>query len=36
VRITRRSAMAMGLRDGAEVFAIVKSVSVAQADIGVL
>ena len=36
VRITRRSALAMGLREGAEVFAIVKSVSVAQADIGVL
>jgi molybdate transport system ATP-binding protein len=36
VRITRRSAMAMGLAEGAEVFAIVKSVSVAQADIGVL
>ena len=34
VRITRRSAVAMGLAEGAEVFAIVKSVSVAQADIG--
>jgi molybdate transport system ATP-binding protein len=36
VRITRRSALALDLREGAEVFAIVKSVSVAQADIGVL
>lgn len=34
VRITRRSAGALDLREGAEVFAIVKSVSVAQADIG--
>ena len=36
VRITRRSAAALELREGAEVFAIVKSVSVAQADIGVM
>jgi len=36
VRITRRSAAALELREGVEVFAIVKSVSVAQADIGVM
>ncbi|MBR9842757.1 MAG: molybdenum ABC transporter ATP-binding protein [Rhodobacteraceae bacterium] len=33
-RITRRSAAAMGLAEGDEIYAIVKSVSVAQGDIG--
>lgn len=33
-RITRRSAVAMGLQNGDEIFAIIKSVSVAQGDVG--
>jgi molybdate transport system ATP-binding protein len=33
-RITRRSATALGLETGVEVFAIVKSVSVAPGDVG--
>jgi molybdate transport system ATP-binding protein len=33
-RITRRSAEALALAPGVEVFAIVKSVSVAQSDVG--
>jgi len=33
-RVTRRSATALGLQPGLELFAVVKSVSVAQGDVG--
>jgi molybdate transport system ATP-binding protein len=33
-RVTRRSAEAMGLAAGKAVFAVIKSVAVAQSDIG--
>ena len=35
-RVTRRSAAALGLAVGADCFAILKSVSVAQGDIGAI
>ena len=33
-RITRRSALALGITPGIAVFAVIKSVSVAPADVG--
>jgi molybdate transport system ATP-binding protein len=33
-RVTRRSAEAMGLAVGGRVFAVIKSVAVAQSDVG--